>query len=205
MTRKINGSHTFIPRPADRGEGGAGMAGAAGETGLRGSGGRFSISGGLGIGIETLGDVDAAGCLFWSAPHLVQKRIPGASACPQEKHVEGFGGAGAGTAAAGVGGGKTTGLGAGAITGIGGAGATTGGGGTLRGAMGAGGLTASGGAGACLLWSAPHLVQKRMPGCMGCPQEEHAGGFGAAAAGAVASGGGAMGLAVPGGAGASLL
>jgi hypothetical protein len=150
------------------------MAGVAGVTGFRGSGGRFSISGGLGIGIETLGDVGAAGCLFWSAPHLVQKRIPGASACPQEKHVEGFGGASAGTAAAGAGGGTdTTDFGAGAITGAGGAavggtgggaGANTWGAGTLRGVIGAGGLTDSVGAGARLLWSAPHLVQKLMPG-----------------------------------------
>jgi hypothetical protein len=70
---------------------------------------------GGGAGSGALGIGGAAAGLLWSAPHLMQNRMPGWSTCPQEEHTADLGGATAGVLAAAEGGGEE-------LTGGGGAG-----------------------------------------------------------------------------------
>ena len=120
---------------------GALAAAGGGAPALTGGGGAATTGGGPGC--VALGIGGPAGGLLWSAPHLMQKRMPGWSPCPHEEHTSDLGDSTGGALAA-AGGGTV-------LTGGEGAAAIGGGAGCV--ALGSGGPAGG------LLWSAPHLMQ----------------------------------------------
>jgi hypothetical protein len=64
------------------GTGGAGNGAGSRGAMLAGAGSAAATTGGAGSGASGSGGALAA--LLWSAPHFVQKRMPGWSACPQD-------------------------------------------------------------------------------------------------------------------------